>query len=67
MFEVFGIKIVMLSPSGIFVLIIGGFFLMCAVSIWIILWRADPVQLAEVRRLINLTKKPQNGLDELSN
>lgn len=61
MFEVFGIKIVMLAPSGIVLLVLGGFFLTCGIAILFTLWRADPVHLAEARRLINLAKKANKG------
>lgn len=61
MYEIFGIKIVMWDPSGIVLLVLGGFFLTCAIAIWVTLWRADPIQLAEARRLINLVKEANKG------
>lgn len=46
---------------AVFLILFGVFLLVCAIAILITLWRADPGQLAEVRRLINLAKKANKG------
>ncbi|OHA84107.1 MAG: hypothetical protein A2937_02845 [Candidatus Yonathbacteria bacterium RIFCSPLOWO2_01_FULL_47_33b] len=44
-----------------FLILFGMFLLVFAIAMTFILWRADPEQLAEARRLIDLAKRANKG------